>query len=154
MVWTDAPEGHSGRFFALSGVGTRPQPVQRPHPPIAVGGRAAAFRRAVRVGHEWYGYGLDPTETAAAIEGLHFALNTTPRPKALGPLPIRVAVFGEIDAGVARRVADLGVHALNYILPRQPTIANLDAYFRSAESVASGPSYSGRPVAWAQLAIS
>ncbi len=53
-LWTsDRPEFH-GRYLDFDGVAFEPKPVQRPHPPIWVGGNSrAAIRRAAR--HDgWY----------------------------------------------------------------------------------------------------
>ena len=47
---------HHGEFFDFEPVRFEPKPVQRPHPPIHVGGESdAALRRAARVGDGWLG---------------------------------------------------------------------------------------------------
>ena len=50
-LWTsEQPEFH-GKHYEISGVGFLPKPVQKPHPPIWVGGHTnAAIRRAARLG--------------------------------------------------------------------------------------------------------
>src|SRR5262247_1650051 len=59
-IWTQAKPAYQGRFVAFADVQAHPQPAQRPHPPIVVGGRTAlAFRRAVQQGNGWYGFALD-----------------------------------------------------------------------------------------------
>lgn len=54
-LWTEEQIDHEGRFWQLRGIGVRPHPRQRPHPPIWVGGRAdAALRRTVESGDVWF----------------------------------------------------------------------------------------------------
>jgi probable F420-dependent oxidoreductase len=50
-LFGEGPFSHSGRHFTVAALDGRPQPVQRPHPPIMIGGRgpkllAMAARRA------------------------------------------------------------------------------------------------------------
>ncbi|MGH9081868.1 MAG: LLM class flavin-dependent oxidoreductase [Acidimicrobiales bacterium] len=64
-LWSGEPVTFSGRQFALDAVTLAPRPVQRPHPPIVVGGRAsAALDRAARLAQRWDGIFLDPTQYA------------------------------------------------------------------------------------------
>ena len=60
-LWTeDAPEFH-GEFVDFAGISFLPRGVQRPHPPIWVGGESkAAMRRTVRHGDAWYPIGVNP----------------------------------------------------------------------------------------------
>ena len=54
-VWADEVASHEGRFVSFSDVRTAPHPLQRPHPPIWVGGASdAALRRAVMHGDAWH----------------------------------------------------------------------------------------------------
>jgi len=47
-LWTETePFDFAGRYVRLTGAFGRPQPVQRPHPPIMIGGRSAAVLRVV-----------------------------------------------------------------------------------------------------------
>ena len=51
VLWTEAVASFEGRYVSFKDVNTAPRPVQKPHPPIWVGGpSAAAMRRAVRHG--------------------------------------------------------------------------------------------------------
>ena len=54
-LWADGPASYHGRLFDFEGVDLRPLPVQRPRPPIWVGGRAdAALRRAALLADAWF----------------------------------------------------------------------------------------------------
>jgi probable F420-dependent oxidoreductase len=78
-LWRDSPASFQGRFTQFDGVSIDPKPVQRPAPPIWVGGRSdAALARAGRQGDGWMSYVVQPErykqslakiETAAAAAG-------------------------------------------------------------------------------------
>jgi probable F420-dependent oxidoreductase len=58
-LWDEPAPTFEGRFVSFSGLIERPLPVQRPHPPIVVGGHSkAAHRRAVEGANGWYGWDL------------------------------------------------------------------------------------------------
>jgi len=66
-LWTEETIEHRGEFFAFEAVRFEPKPIQKPHPPIHVGGESDfALRRAARIGDGWIGldHGL---ESAAEI---------------------------------------------------------------------------------------
>lgn len=53
-IWSEHSVATEGDGFRSRGVTSLPHPVQRPHPPIWVGGNSlAAMRRAVRFGQGW-----------------------------------------------------------------------------------------------------
>ena len=57
--WTEDDPSFHGRFYDLEDVGVYPKPVQKPHPPIWVGGFAdGALRRVARYGDAWHAAGL------------------------------------------------------------------------------------------------
>jgi len=125
-IWTQAKPAYQGRYVSFADVQAQPQPVQRPTPPIIVGGRTpAAFRRAVQDGHGWYGFGLDVEQTASDIETLREMEQRYQRPAALGRLELSVTPPGyDIDAATVERYATIGVDRL--ILRPQPTLAEAD----------------------------
>src|SRR5262249_4367902 len=58
-MWTQARPAYRGRFVNFEGIQAFPRPVQRPHPPIVIGGATPeAFRRAVMYANGWYGFAL------------------------------------------------------------------------------------------------
>lgn len=112
-LWDSPVPSFAGRFVSFDGLVQRPLPVQRPHPPVVVGGSSpAAYRRAVRAGNGWYGWDLDLERTARALAGLREAASRVERPRELGELEITVTPAGAVDPEAARRYADLGVHRL------------------------------------------
>lgn len=121
-LWTQEKPAFDGQFTKFSGIQSRPMPVQKPHPPIIVGGDStAALRRAVAQGDGWYGW-YDLEGTAQMLKALEEAAKQTERPDSLGRLEITITPTrdtpGAIDADLAKRFEDLGVDRL--VLIRDP----------------------------------
>ena len=58
VLWTESSPKFSGKYSKFDGIVLEPKPVQKPHPPIWVGGEGpAALRRAARIGDAWYPIG-------------------------------------------------------------------------------------------------
>ncbi len=103
----------AGRWTTIAGQRLQPPAVQRPRPPIWVGGRRpAAMRRAARHADVWMPYLVTPAQLASSL--------TTVRTEALeagrDPAAVRGAVFcwsavGP-DGDAARRTATEAVSAL------------------------------------------
>lgn len=70
-LWTsDSPEFH-GEFVSFSNIQALPQPVQKPHPPIWIGGESPpALRRAGEFGDAWYPIGNNPRYPMRTIDQL------------------------------------------------------------------------------------
>jgi probable F420-dependent oxidoreductase len=76
-LWTECPASFAGEFYRFEAVRCLPAPVQKPHPPIWVGGHSkAALRRVARLGDGWHPVGanpavpLRPPELAASLDEL------------------------------------------------------------------------------------
>ena len=64
-LWTNPTPTFQGEHFQIADVTFSPMPVQKPHPPIWVGGRSRrGVRRAVRYGDAWYPSQLPPEQVA------------------------------------------------------------------------------------------
>jgi probable F420-dependent oxidoreductase len=112
-LWDEPTPSFDGRFVSFSGVIERPRPVQQPHPPIVCGGHSpAGLRRAVQVANGWYGWELDPEQTAGMLAALRQAADRYGRPAELGDLEITITPPAGFDTDMARRYADVGVHRL------------------------------------------
>jgi alkanesulfonate monooxygenase SsuD/methylene tetrahydromethanopterin reductase-like flavin-dependent oxidoreductase (luciferase family) len=71
-LWTEDEVAHEGEFFHFDTVAFEPKPVQRPWPPILVGGESeAALRRAARAGDGWIGMSHTFESAAVSIDRLH-----------------------------------------------------------------------------------
>jgi len=115
-LWTHPVASYQGKHFQLADCRLDPKPVQKPHPPILVGGHsAAALRRAARYGSGWYGFAIGPEQTAPVLQQLDKALAAEGRSRdgfevVITP-PYRVSddmLRGFADLGVDRVVPQLG----------------------------------------------
>ena len=59
-MWTKEDAEFHGRYVDFDPIGIWPKPVQKPYPPIYVGGGRKAFERIVRFGDAWLANGLPP----------------------------------------------------------------------------------------------
>lgn len=113
VLWTEAKPAFAGRTVRFAGIDAQPRPVQKPHPPIVVGGTSPpALRRAVLRGNGWYGFLRDLAAARADLDGLAAARRSVTRPPALGALEISVTPPPRIDLDTALRYRDLGVDRL------------------------------------------
>ena len=93
-LWTSDSPDFDGEFVSFSDVSFLPKPVQKPHPPIWLGGDSpAAMRRAARVGDVWYPIGNNET----------YPLNTVQR---YADAAIRLRAYAEREG---RDPADVGL---------------------------------------------
>ncbi|HEX4216164.1 MAG TPA: LLM class F420-dependent oxidoreductase [Candidatus Dormibacteraeota bacterium] len=112
-IWTEAPAAYAGEFVSFTGVSALPHPVQRPTPPILIGGESSpAYRRAVAMGQGWYGFNLTVEETGECLRGLREAAERCERPTELGGLEVTVTPVGPFDRDSVRRFEELGVDRL------------------------------------------
>ncbi len=117
-IWSDDHPSYAGRTVSFTGVQARPRPLQRPGPPIVMGGYAPpVLRRAVREADGWFGWGLDPDETVRYRGLLEETAARVPRGDGLGPLEVTITPPGDVDVATARRYAEIGVDRLNLMLP-------------------------------------
>ncbi len=79
--WTESRITFQGRFWQLDAAAMEPKPLQKPHPPIWVGGNhPAALRRAVRLGDGFFGAGSTTTARfAEQVELVREALRESRR---------------------------------------------------------------------------
>ena len=116
-IWTkDKPEYH-GEIVDFPPMMTWPKPVQKPHPPVLVGGAfRLAARRAIR-----YGDGILPTAPSAGSgspEEFMPAWHRMAAEAGRDPQSLSVTLGGAPeDLAVLRRNRDLGVARMNVRLP-------------------------------------
>lgn len=138
-LWGKERPNYRGEFVSFAELQALPRPVQKPYPPIIVGGNSpGTFRRAVRMGKGWYGFSLNPEEAAHAISGLRDAAKKYPRPPELGELEITVTPRGQVDAKVAEQYAKLGVHRLVLTSPQTPEVVEVEQFIQNAKDTLIG----------------
>ena len=101
VLWTEASPRFAGRYTRFDGIVLEPKPVQRPYPPIWVGGESGpAVRRAARIGNLWYPIGSNNQHL----------LDTLPRLRA-GIARLRKAT---VDAGRDPASVEIGYRVKRY----------------------------------------
>jgi alkanesulfonate monooxygenase SsuD/methylene tetrahydromethanopterin reductase-like flavin-dependent oxidoreductase (luciferase family) len=77
QLWSKSPASFDGKFYKYADIRCEPFPLQKPHPPIWVGGHSkAALRRTARHGDGWHPVGaiaaspLPPQEMTAHLQAL------------------------------------------------------------------------------------
>ena len=79
-LWRDSPASFKGRFTEFEGVSNDPKPVQKPAPPIWVGGRSdAALARAGRQGDGWISYVVQPERYKQSVAKIEAAAEAAGR---------------------------------------------------------------------------
>ena len=92
---------YRGRHFQIDGMTFFPKPVQRPHPPIWVGGNTrAALRRTARLGDNWHCIRLTPGEIADGTRTLRRLCEEYGR----DPDSVSVSLRTTVQIGEAQRV--------------------------------------------------
>lgn len=112
-LWTMKKPAHTGRFFSFEGIDAQPRPVQKPHPPIIVGGMSRhGARRATQHGNGWYGFLTDLEATKRSLGWIHSYIANGERPAELGEIEISVTPPLPVTEDVVRQYEELGVHRL------------------------------------------
>ena len=125
-LWRDTVSEYEDEFYTLPACRFYPKPVQKPHPPIIIGGNSdAALRRTAQQGQGWYALGLNPEQLAPGIEKLGALLARNDRPGDA------VSVFAcpyphEYNHEMIRQYSELGVDEL-ILLDFAPSAGELEA---------------------------
>ena len=116
-IWTTSKASFDGTFVKFGPMMTWPKPVQKPHPPVIVGGAFPyGTRRAIAYGEGWVPHARRP-----AYGDL---LNVLPAARTLmveavrDPATLPITVFGVAEDGdLIKRYRDAGVARLVFNLP-------------------------------------
>lgn len=100
-LWTEEVAEFHGRFYDFPAARMDPRPVQRPHPPILIGGHAEpALRRAGRMAEGWVSSsGADLTTVGESIEVVRAAAREAGR----DPAALRFVCRGSVRLRAAGR---------------------------------------------------
>ncbi len=83
-LWTQDDPIYEGKTFSVKDVRFNPKPVQKPHPPIVVGGTSElAIKRAVRYGDGWYAVARSMDEARHLIAQLESQMRSGGRTRPL-----------------------------------------------------------------------
>ena len=110
-LWTKDNPDFQGEHYQLSESGFQPKPVQKPHPPIWIGGHTnPAIRRAAKYGDGWMPIGLrppailEPEELAEKITRLRRLTMEAGRPEDAVSLCFSTGVTFDDSPGATRRM--------------------------------------------------
>lgn len=99
-LWTQSPASFAGRYYRFDDVQCLPLPVQKPHPPIWIGGHSKpALRRAARYGDGWHPVGgnpavpLRPAEFGALMDELRRLCDAERRDPAALTISFKAPVY-------------------------------------------------------------
>jgi probable F420-dependent oxidoreductase len=108
VLWAGPGASYDGEIYHAKDVTLGTRPLQRPHPPIWVGGHhPAALRRAAAWSDGWMGAGGSSSASLAeAVPLLHAALEDASRDPAGYPISKRVFVSVDERGAVARAEVD------------------------------------------------
>ena len=80
-LWTEENPTFEGTHYQVRDIGCFPKPLQKPHPPIFVGGNShAAIRRATRYGQSWHAFRMPVEELRARVGYLRAQVGASGRP--------------------------------------------------------------------------
>jgi alkanesulfonate monooxygenase SsuD/methylene tetrahydromethanopterin reductase-like flavin-dependent oxidoreductase (luciferase family) len=116
-IWTQSTPEYHGDFVNVPPMMTWPKPVQKPHPPVIVGGAYPhGARRAIAYGDGWVPHARRPAY--GDVLGLLPEFRTLAIEAGRDLATIPVTIFGVAeDLGLIKRYRDAGVARLVFNLP-------------------------------------
>ncbi len=127
-IWTQEKPAYQGKYVSFSGVQAQPQRDVK----IVVGGHSqAAYRRALKYGQGWYGFGMNVAQTRHALAAIRSAAAKVERPARLGELEISITPHGQITTEDVAQYAALGVDRLILMPPRNLVVRQLENYVKT-----------------------
>jgi probable F420-dependent oxidoreductase len=159
QLWTQSPATFTGQFYDYKDIRAEPLPLQKPHPPIWVGGHSrAALRRTAKYGNGWHPVGaiaaspLPPDEMRAHLATLKQMTEAEGRDFASLAISYKAPLYDsavpdrdgtrrsfsgtpEQIAADIRSFAAIGVHELIFDFRGESTSASIERLQRFAAEV-------------------
>ena len=132
-LWTQTKSEYRGKFYDFPAVYSFPRPVQRPHPPVLLGGMAAnVFKRVAAWGDGWIPNRVTPEDVR---EG-RSKLDELARAAGREPASIEITVSGQPpDGDLIRRYEDAGADRIVVRLADVDEDQTMEQVDRIAEAV-------------------
>ena len=135
-IWTQDEAEYHGKYVNFDPIWSWPKPVQKPHPPVYVGGDGpGTFRRVIEYGDAWMPI---PTRSETPLSERVGRLNEMAEEAGRSRIP--VTVYGTIAREeVIAHYADIGIDRCIFWLPPVPeseAVPQLDRYAEMMRSVA------------------
>ncbi|AFM19889.1 putative F420-dependent oxidoreductase, Rv2161c family [Mycolicibacterium chubuense NBB4] len=127
-LWTSEPAEYHGRFVDFEPSFSRPKPVQKPHPPVYIGGDSdATVKRVIRHQAGWISNPLPVDRLARRIGQMRDGSGHD----------VPLAMFGTpVDTEYWRAADELGFGQVALLLPTKPLDASLRLLDSYADQVA------------------
>ncbi len=110
-LWCDEVSSFEGEFYSLPDSLQNPKPVQKPHPPLHIGGESdAALRRVAELGNGWFTYNQTPEALGERLPALDAALEAVGRSRR--DVRLTAAPRDKADPALVDRFRQLGVDEL------------------------------------------
>jgi probable F420-dependent oxidoreductase len=137
QIWTRSKPEYAGTYVTFPPMMTWPKPVQKPHPPVIVGGAYPyAAKRAIAYGDGWIPHKARPQygDVADFLPAFRKMAVEAGR----DPASIPVTIWGAAeDADLLRRYQDLGVSRVVVSLPSKDSDVLLPRLDRWADLIAA-----------------
>jgi probable F420-dependent oxidoreductase len=132
-IWTKSKPEYHGQFVDFPPMMTWPKPVQKPHPPVIVGGAFPhGARRAIAFGDGWVPHARRPQY--GDVLGLLPQFHKLAVEAGRDPVTLPITVFGVAeDADLIKRYRDAGVARLIFNLPSAKSSEVLPVLDRCAD---------------------
>ncbi len=131
-LWTSEEATFKGKHVNFDRVWQWPKPIQRPHPPVIVGGNGArTLQRVLEYGDEWgpiIGRGADLIERMRELDRLSAEAG---RQK----IPVTIFSLNSHDPKLVERFAEAGADRFIFGLPAAPSEKVLPILKRCAETM-------------------
>ncbi|MGH2506623.1 MAG: LLM class flavin-dependent oxidoreductase [Ktedonobacteraceae bacterium] len=111
VCWTEPQITFAGRFWQIDEAAMEPKPLQKPYPPLWIGGsHPAAVRRAARYGNGFFGAGRSTTaQFAQQVQVLRAALAESARDPSSFQIAKRVYIVLDDDITRAHERVEAGL---------------------------------------------
>jgi probable F420-dependent oxidoreductase len=125
-IWADDPAEYHSEFVNFPPMKSNPKPVQKPHPPVIVGGMFPhGARRALRYGDGWIPHSRRPVYEDVTDYLVQFRQMAAEAGRTLAEVPVTVWGIGEDldrlqryrEQGVARVVVSLPAAGRDTVMP-------------------------------------
>jgi probable F420-dependent oxidoreductase len=130
-IWSEDEASYSGRYVNFERIWCWPKPVQKPHPPVMVGGNGArVLDRVLAFGDEWMPNRMSDSDLAASVASLSVRASEIGRSR----IPVTVVGF-PADAARIEAIARIGVDRVVFWLPPESPAAVEEGFDRYVAAI-------------------
>lgn len=135
-IWTKDEAEYHGEFVDFDKIWSYPKPIQKPHPPVLMGGSGpTTFDRVAEFCDGWLPAGVDPKTMPERMKELRRKAEEAGR--APGDIPVTFVIYGSPDGETVDTLGNAGVSRTVFAVPpggRDAVLPVLDKYVKLARS--------------------